>query len=47
MTGIVFASVPEVRRYRYAAPVGWVAWWEYRGIVLAFERADGTLLFME
>jgi hypothetical protein len=34
-------------RHPYANPqaVGWAAWWEWDGIVIAFEHLDGTMVY--
>ncbi len=35
------------QRFAYALPdqVGWAAWWEFLGAVIAFEHIDGTMVY--
>lgn len=37
----------HAERHAYAAPeqVGWAAWWEFLGAVVAFEHLDGRMVY--
>ena len=37
----------HAQRFAYARPgsVGWAAWWEHLGTVVAFEAIDGSMVY--